>query len=446
MREPLDFYDCQNNIKFYLVDCGSGLTHLIVFPDGTTMLYDCNLLEDNKNEILDLFVELIPWRENAEGIKEQYIDIFVNSHRDTDHLRGLYYVNSRFPIHSIWDSGQSGANIDNAEYKYYMGLRNRLKQSSENNLCVPTPSNAVYRNIGGADIYVLADAKEYVQLWASVVVEYADKKQHTNCLVLLICYGGRKMLLTGDSDWKAWKENIVPNFEDETVNYEDTDILIASHHGSRTFFTNKEEIDEENYPDDTFTESIKHINPITTLISCGDYEQYHHPSDDALSLYEDYTSNSQVYTTRKYGTLCGVICKNGFFSVAPIRFYNYGGENGKRVILTCKTSDGEVVANGDNVYIGCYLYFKLTGIGGVLDDNTVVTWEVCNAGYNGDEEHHEIYYKSKDEKDGKYSFSRELSYIGTHLLRCRVRNRRKGFDQQIVFVVHGKKRLLFIKE
>lgn len=442
MREPLYFYDCQKSIKFYLVDCGSGLTHLIVFPDGTTMLYDCNLIEDNKNDILNLFEELIPWRENAEGIKEQYIDIFVNSHRDTDHLRGLYYVNSRFPIHSIWDSGQSGANIDNAEYKYYMGLRNRLKQSSENNLCVPTPSNAVYRNIGGADIYVLADAKEYVQLWASVVVEYADKKQHTNCLVLLICYGGRKMLLTGDSDWKAWKENIVPHFEDETVNYEDTDILIASHHGSRTFFTNKDEIDEDSYPDETFTESIKLINPIITLISCGYYEQYHHPSDDALKLYKKYTTNEQVYTTNKYGTLAGIIRINGFFSIVPTRFHNHGN----RIILTCKSSDGDVINNGDDVYIGCYLHFRIICVGNVLDNDATVKWEVCNAGNNDDYEHHEIYYKRNDEKDGKFSFSRELSYTGTHLLRCSVINRRKGFNQQIVFVVHGKERFLTIKK
>lgn len=153
-----------------------------------------------------------------------------------------------------------------------------------------------------------------------------------------------------------------------------------------------------------------------------------------------------MYTTHRHGTFCGVICKNDFFSVAPIRFNNYGGENGKRVILACKTSDGEVIANGDNVYIGCNFNFKLTGIGGVLDDDTIVNWEVCNAGSNDDDEHHEIYCKRKDEKGGKYAFSRELSYIGTHLLRCRVMNRRKGFDQQIVFVVHGKKRLLTIKE
>ena len=66
----------------------------------------------------------------------------------------------------------------------------------------------------------------------------------------------KKLLLTGDSDWKAWKEDIVPNFEDCPVNYENTDILIASHHGSRTFFTREDTINETKYPNTTYTESI----------------------------------------------------------------------------------------------------------------------------------------------------------------------------------------------
>ena len=56
-----------------------------------------------------------------------------------------------------------------------------------------------------------------------------------------------------------------------------------------------------------------------------------------------------------------------------------------------------------------------------------------------DSEHHEIYYKGKDEGDGKYHFSRELSYEGTHLLRCRICNLTKGFVQTRIFVVKGKK-------
>ena len=97
MKEPLSFYKANDGIKFYLVNCGSGLTHLIVFPDDTVMLFDCNLIDDakhpnrNKDYILNFFKNVIPKKIDEYGNTFQPIDIFVNSHRDTDHLKGLKY-------------------------------------------------------------------------------------------------------------------------------------------------------------------------------------------------------------------------------------------------------------------------------------------------------------------------------------------------------------------
>ena len=104
MKEPLSFYKANDGIKFYLVNCGSGLTHLIVFPDDTVMLFDCNLIDDaehpnrNKDYILNFFKNVIPKKIDEYGNTFQPIDIFVNSHRDTDHLKGLKDINSVFPI------------------------------------------------------------------------------------------------------------------------------------------------------------------------------------------------------------------------------------------------------------------------------------------------------------------------------------------------------------
>lgn len=448
MKEPLSFYKANDGIKFYLVNCGSGLTHLIVFPDDTVMLFDCNLIDDadhpnrNKDYILDFFKNVIPKKIDEYGNTFQPIDIFVNSHRDTDHLKGLKDINSMFPIQSIWDSGFHGANIGNDDYKYYMGLRNRLKNKNRANLKVPTPSNKPFQCIGGANIYCFCDAQEPTTLVNELLCESADKEQHTNCIVLLIHYAEKKLLLTGDSDWKAWKEDIVPNFEDCPVNYENTDILIASHHGSRTFFTREDTINETKYPNTTYTESIRLISPKITLISCAEYEykDYHLPNKEALKLYKDNTSNKQVYTTNEYGTFFGRIDSNGNFSVTPERFHNHGKQTGMKIYLTCKTDTGITLETNTAYAVGCKLNFYLTSIGGVLNDidKPQILWEVCNAGYGKDDIHHEIYYKDKNEDDKKCFFSRDLCFLGTHLLRCRVINKRKHFDQTLIFVVHGK--------
>ena len=127
MQQPLFFYEEKEYIQFYLIDCQSGLMNLLIFPDDTVMLFDCNVTENNEDEILNFLKYKIPKRykpETNEYVQE--IDIFVNSHRDLDHLRGLKKINEKYKIKSIWDSGQSGANTDNADYNYYMYLRRKL--------------------------------------------------------------------------------------------------------------------------------------------------------------------------------------------------------------------------------------------------------------------------------------------------------------------------------
>ena len=153
------------------------------------MLYDCNLVEDeeknrNKEYILNLFEDVIPWRTNEDGEEDQWIDIFVNSHRDTDHLRGLKDLNCKFPIHSIWDSGQSGASIGDSNYQYYMGLRNRLKQKDESNLVVPTPSDAVFRTYGDADVYCQMQKTS----WQSHMNQCCLRRQIEINIRIALCY------------------------------------------------------------------------------------------------------------------------------------------------------------------------------------------------------------------------------------------------------------------
>ena len=261
-------------------------------------------------------------------------------------------------------------------------------------------------------------------------------------MVLLVTYAGQKILLTGDSDWKSWKEGIVPNFKDKLVNYENADILVASHHGSRSFFTDEanEHIDEEENPETTYIESIQLINPVVTLISCGDYEEYHHPNKEAMALYKKWTSNEQVYTTKNLGTICGIINNNGNFTVVPNRFYiNINGNHQGFEIKCSRVENGEskIVNSGDEIKVGCSLKFSIFSWGDIINDNTLIYWEVSNGGTGDDFEHQEIYRKENEEKTEKYKFERELSYKGTHLLRCRIINHKKNFDETKIFVVKG---------
>ena len=52
-------------------------------------------------------------------------------------------------------------------------------------------------------------------------------------IVMKIEYRGSGVLLTGDTSFRPWKNIIVPFYADTKLR---TNILLASHHGSLTFF------------------------------------------------------------------------------------------------------------------------------------------------------------------------------------------------------------------
>jgi len=440
--KPLSYYCDDSALRFHVLNVGEGLMVLLIFPGKKVMLFDCNVKEDNEEEIIEFLSRSIPFTYDADsGEEKQLVNIFVNSHRDEDHYRGLKKVNEKFPIKSIWDSGQTGASTQSPDYKYYMELRRRLKSKNANNLKVIVPTNKPVATLGGADIYCFAGKEDFAPEFENgvAVFEAAIKIQHTNAIVLQISYGGTALLLTGDSDWKSWKEKIIPNFHNQVR----SEILIASHHGSRSFFTDEENdtIDIAKNPDTTYIDSIKKISPDIVLIPCGDYETYHHPNKEAMKIYKEHSRNGQVYTTNTYGHLFGFIDEQGNYTVVPACFSDQqtASKNLDANIFCTYEHNGQnlSVENGAVLPIGGTLHFTLKTYGGIIEPfhDVRVIWEVSNGGILSDSAHQEIYFKGKDEESGLFSFSRSLSYYGTHLLRCQINNRHKGSITRIFKVV-----------
>lgn len=481
-KEPLSYYlkDGDKALQFHVIKVGQGLMILLIFPDKTTMLFDCFVTEDNEEYVMNYLKNYIPTRKNEES-EEQWIDIFVNSHRDKDHYQGLKKVVSEFEVKSVWDSGQygSGAKSKDVDYEYYMDLKREIKDKyGEESVPKLTPSSTAFKEYGGAQVYCLNSKEKFknecdieeecsskinylFNLNEACGIKYEDinelsksiewrmlleaKQQHTNCIVLSIRYGGKGLLLTGDSDWKCWKEDIIPSFKDSELLK--SEILIASHHGSRTFFTENDTIDLQANPNTTYIEHMDYINPIITLISCGPYSTHHHPNEEAVKIYKEYCSNEQVYDTeQKESGFVGFISEDGYWSVMGSEFENYRTNNNLGFNIECianKNGKEEKVYNGDTIDIGSKLQFKANQIKGMADNLTkediVATWEVTNGGREDDEEHQEIYFCGKSKKKVSYSsdMNRDLIYKGIHLTRCTIKNNEKNLKITKVFSVKG---------
>lgn len=460
MNYPLAYYinDEVKTLRFHLLAVGEGLMCLIIFPDDITFLFDCNVTNDNEDDVLNYIEAQIPLRKDPETKKQaQWIDIFVNSHRDDDHYRGLSKINAKFPIKSIWDSGQTGAATQSSEYKYYMSLRRTIrKKYGEKAVIVPFPSKNPLVNFHGAEIYCLNSSlyisDTYRFLNYAKFMKYVEdnlliegKIQHTNSIVLSIHYGGRRLLLPGDSDYLAWKNKIMPHFKDTGLLK--SNVLVASHHGSRSFFTDEsinDTIDPKANPLSTYIDHINEIEPSITLISCGRYESAHHPNKEAMEIYKNNTANKQVYTTYKRWDFTGFMDSNGNWTVAPSRF-NPKSNIRKNFNIKCVCEhyfDQYQAQSGDDFPIGSILNFSIQSDFGILDPRRKVDviWEVSNGGVHSDFEHQSIYYKGTHRRDKltpKHQFTREVSYQGRHLLRCYVHNKRKKIKATQVFVVNG---------
>src|SRR5437667_3650648 len=101
--------------KVHFINVGQGNMTLLELANGKKYLYDCNITDVNEYDVLGYMATQI-----GKGTK---IDVFICSHRDADHMRGVKKVHERFPIQHIWDSGAVGTTVDCTEYKEYMDLR-----------------------------------------------------------------------------------------------------------------------------------------------------------------------------------------------------------------------------------------------------------------------------------------------------------------------------------
>lgn len=265
-------------MEIHFIDVGCGNMTLIILPEGSIFMYDCNITDGNKDCVLSYIKKIIG--------KDTPIDVFINSHRDADHMRGIKTLNSSHPIGQIWDTGVPGTTTDTSEYKEYMDLLKSLTT----------------KTIKARTRWTYGDAK--LRCMNSEWEDYTEPNEQS--VVLKIEYKGASVMLSGDTDFRPWKEKILPYYDDEAMA---SSILLAAHHGSLTFFDDPS--DTKNY----YSSHIKKINPVMTLVSVGPNSS-DLPDSKALELYKKYSSGSdkgnKVFTTEEKGTMKLTLDESGW--------------------------------------------------------------------------------------------------------------------------------------
>jgi competence protein ComEC len=273
---------------------GQGESTLLTIPNGNAFIY---VLIDTNNDKKNGGIDLTKLMKDLLGKDGQLI--FINTHPHNDHLKGIKSLNDEITINEIWHSGHKPGKDHNDAYQEMLDVIKKIGTDNEYVLFGTNDSNKVRKSdkesevikrLGDIDYIVLSPA-EYVH--DDVDEEDAEgryKRIHERCAVIKFSYGGKStkhILMTGDSDKTAWKEHITDYHYDKLS----TDVLSASHHGSRTFFKN-DESDEEIYE-----KHIDKIAPAHLIMSAPKKTEspHDHPHDDAIELYRKHVAEDNIY-------------------------------------------------------------------------------------------------------------------------------------------------------
>jgi len=270
-------------IRVGMLYVGQGDSSVVLVKDGDgykTVLVDINRDKEGHGGISvprlmeDLLVE-----------QEGRLDLFVNTHPHNDHLDDITELSKSVDIHEIWESGHVPGNDDKASYDELQAVIKKVRKKHGNESVTEMEASRSPISFGDAEIYVLSPALHVKDDISDEDQAGRRRRIHEHCAVLRFGKNATWVLFTGDADRTAWEEHIT-DYHGERL---PSQILSASHHGSRTFFKLKEE-------DEPYMKALEAIDPEYVIVSAPKQSEsrHDHPHDDAMELYEHHVGKDNV--------------------------------------------------------------------------------------------------------------------------------------------------------
>jgi len=254
------------------LDVGQGDAALLTMPDGTTLLIDgggqpnFNRAEiDDGDEPFERDTRTI-----GEGVVSQYlwsrgldrVDYVLATHADADHIDGLNDVARNFKTRSAIVARTPA---DDEEYARFAAT---MKQT-----------NVPVEMIGGGDVLHFGSVTAQV-LWPPPRSDQKAPSRNNDSLVLLVRYGNKSVLLTGDIE----KQGEIALLGEGTDLH--TDIVKVAHHGSKT---------------SSIGGFVVATRPSLAIVSVGRTSMFGHPDQDVVERWR--ASGAEVMTTGQRGTI-----------------------------------------------------------------------------------------------------------------------------------------------
>jgi len=262
---------------------GQGDATLLVVPDSGVfrfLLVDTNV--DKEHGGIDMVALL-------KDLLDDKLGAFINTHPHSDHVRGVKAIHDAVGIQEVWHSGHVPGKAHKDAYDELLDVIKEVGAENTYELRGTREANSLEQDeepcvhpIGEPSYNVLSPADYVKDDIEGEKPEDRARRIHEQCGVIRFFYGEdvKAVLLTGDSDRTAWEEHITDYHKERLP----SDVLSASHHGSRTFFK------KDEHDADPYKAHMDGIAPTYGVVSAPKQSEspHGHPHDEATEIYEEY--------------------------------------------------------------------------------------------------------------------------------------------------------------
>jgi competence protein ComEC len=249
------------------IDVGQGDSHLIVTPEGRTLLIDAGgipVFDPKYKPRLEIGEDVVSPYLWHRGMR--HLDAVALTHAHDDHARGLIAVIENFRPGELWTGSQpaSGVWLELVQKARAYGVKVIARRAGEQ------------WDWGGASMRVLApfENQDHAPSSPKAIAHNNDS------LVLQVSYGKHRFLLTGDAERQV-EEGLVNSGSLSRI-----DVLKVGHHGSRT---------------STTPGLLEAVQPPFAIISAGRNNSYRHPHPDVMSRLQ--AAHAQILRTDGNGAI-----------------------------------------------------------------------------------------------------------------------------------------------
>ena len=269
---------------------GQGDSTLLIIPDDGGYKYV--LIDSNYDEAAG-GIDIIKLLEDLFEGQEKGLDVYINTHPHKDHLGKLREIYEEIGINQLWHSGHKPGGEHKETYDDLEFVIDKLGDENVFHLRGSREENKLDEEeivLGDINYNILASA-DYVS--DEIEGEKPDERYariHEQCGVIRFRYGinEKQILITGDADYKAWVDHITDYHKDRLP----STVLSAAHHGSRSFFWEDADTDEDPY-----REHLDNIQPTYVIVSAPKEKEskHKHPHKEAMDLYREEVGDDNVF-------------------------------------------------------------------------------------------------------------------------------------------------------